>query len=64
VNKTAIIITHRIFPSFVFDQIIVMEDGMVLEKGTHEALVKANGYYANLLRTQQMDAGLPQKQAF
>jgi ABC-type multidrug transport system fused ATPase/permease subunit len=41
-----------------------MDDGMVLEKGTHEALVKANGYYANLLRTQQMDAGLPQYQAF
>lgn len=54
-DKTAIIITHRIFPSFVFDQIIVMEDGMVLERGTHEALVRANGYYANLLKTQQMD---------
>ena len=59
-DKTAIIITHRIFPSFVFDQIIVMEDGMVLEKGTHEDLVKANGYYAHLLRTKQMDAGISQ----
>jgi len=57
-DKTAIIITHRIFPSFVFDQIIVMEDGKIIEKGTHEALLKANGYYANLLRTQQMDAGI------
>jgi ATP-binding cassette subfamily B protein len=56
-DKTAIIITHRIFPSFVFDQIIVMEDGKIIEKGTHDALLKADGYYANLLRTQQMDAG-------
>lgn len=59
-DKTAIIITHRIFPSFVFDQIIVMEDGKIIEKGTHEALLKADGYYANLLRTQQMDAGTAQ----
>jgi ATP-binding cassette subfamily B protein len=56
-DKTAIIITHRIFSSFVFDRIIVMEDGKIIENGTHEALVKADGYYANLLRTQQMDAG-------
>ena len=56
-DKTSIIITHRIFPSFVFDQIIVMEDGKIIEKGTHEALLKTDGYYANLLRTQQMDAG-------
>jgi ATP-binding cassette subfamily B protein len=59
-DKTAIIITHRIFPSFVFDQIIVMEDGKIIEKGTHEALLKEDGYYANLLRTQQMDAGTAQ----
>ena len=56
-DKTAIIITHRIFSSFVFDRIIVMEDGKIIENGTHDALVKADGYYANLLRTQQMDAG-------
>lgn len=59
-HKTAIIITHRIFPSFVFDQIIVMEDGMIIEKGTHEGLLRADGYYAHLLRTQQMDAGTAQ----
>ena len=54
VDKTAIIITHRIFPSFNFDQIIVMEDGRVIEQGTHESLLLADGYYANLLNSQQM----------
>lgn len=54
VDKTAIVITHRIFPSFSFDQIIVMEDGEIIEKGTHDSLLLANGYYANLLRSQQI----------
>ena len=54
-NKTAIIITHRIFPSFKFSQIIVMEDGKIIEKGTHDSLLAQNGAYAELLRTQQID---------
>lgn len=53
-EKTAIVITHRIFPSFTFNQIIVMEDGRVIETGTHQSLLSADGYYANLLRTQEM----------
>ena len=54
-NKTAIIITHRIFPSFKFNQIIVMEDGKIIEKGTHDSLLAQNGAYAELLSTQQID---------
>jgi ATP-binding cassette subfamily B protein len=52
-NRTALIITHRIFPSFSFDKIIVMEDGEIIESGTHSELVSLNGYYANLLLMQQ-----------
>lgn len=55
-NKTAIIITHRIFPSFKFEQILVMEDGRIIEKGTHESLLALNGAYADLLRTQQIQS--------
>lgn len=51
-ERTALIITHRIFPSFTFDQIIVFEDGMITEQGTHDQLIRLNGYYANLLKMQ------------
>lgn len=51
-HKTAIIITHRIFSSFNFDNIIVLENGEVAEQGTHEALMTKNGYYAELYRLQ------------
>jgi ATP-binding cassette subfamily B protein len=54
-NKTAIIITHRIFPSFKFDQILVMEDGKIIERGTHETLLSQNGAYTDILRKQQID---------
>lgn len=51
-DKTAIIITHRIFSSFRFDNIIVLEDGKVSEQGSHETLMANNGYYAELYRMQ------------
>jgi len=50
--KTALIITHRIFAGFKFDQIIVLEDGMIIEQGTHEQLLNLNGYYAELYKMQ------------
>ena len=52
-ERTAIIITHRILPTFKFDKIIVLEDGMILEEGIHEELVLKGGYYADLLSAQQ-----------
>ncbi len=51
-DKTAIIITHRIFSSFRFNRIVVLEDGMITENGTHEELLERNGYYAELYRLQ------------
>lgn len=51
-NKTAIIITHRIFSTFRFDNIIVLEQGKLAEQGTHEQLMAHNGYYADLYRLQ------------
>jgi len=51
-NKTAIIITHRIFTVLNFDKIVIIEDGTIIEQGTHEELLFANGYYAELYRLQ------------
>ncbi len=51
-DKTAIIITHRIFMGLNFDKIIIIEDGKIIEQGTHEELLFANGYYAELYRLQ------------
>ena len=56
-NKTAIIITHRIFSLFHFDKIVVIEDGQIVEQGTHEQLLNLNGYYTELYtRQQQQDS--------
>lgn len=51
-NKTAIIITHRILTAINFDQVVVLDDGKIVEKGTHEQLLKLNGEYAELYRLQ------------
>ena len=51
-DKTAIIITHRIFSSFRFDNIIVLDNGGIAEQGTHDELIAGNGYYAELYRLQ------------
>ncbi|MEI7734071.1 MAG: ABC transporter ATP-binding protein [Ferruginibacter sp.] len=54
-NKTAIIITHRIFSLFKFDKIILLEEGKIAEQGTHEALLRQNGLYAEMYQRQQTE---------
>lgn len=51
-DKTSIIITHRIFSLFSFDTIVVLEDGKIVEKGTHQDLLDLNGYYNHLYYRQ------------
>ena len=53
-NKTAVIITHRVFSLLSFDKIIVLDDGEIVEQGTHDELMKIpNGFYAKLYTKQQ-----------
>ena len=54
-NKTAIIITHRIYSLLEFDKIVVLDEGKVAEIGTHEELSRNGGYYAELVERQRME---------
>ncbi len=51
-DKTAIIITHRIFSRFQFNKIIVLNEGIIAEIGTHEQLMDLKGYYEELYNLQ------------
>jgi ATP-binding cassette subfamily B protein len=52
-DKTAVIITHRIFSLFSFDKIIVIDDGKIVEQGTHQQLLDLNGLYTDMFKRQQ-----------
>lgn len=54
-NKTAIIITHRIYALLNFDKIIVMDKGEIIESGTHQELLEQGGYYAELFEQQSLE---------
>ena len=53
-DKTSIIITHRIHGMLQFDKIIVLENGSIVEEGTHDQLLLNGGYYAEIFEQQQM----------
>ncbi len=51
-NKTTVIISHRISAIKHCDEIIVLEKGEIIEKGSHDTLIKSNGYYQELYSKQ------------
>ncbi len=51
-NKTTIVIAHRLSTIKKADQIVVMEKGNIIERGTHEELLKGSKVYENLYKKQ------------
>jgi ATP-binding cassette, subfamily B, multidrug efflux pump len=54
-GKTAILITHRIYSLLDFDKIAVLENGEIVEEGTHAELLKMGGYYFEQYENQRLE---------
>jgi len=59
-DRTTFVIAHRLSSVRTADRVLVLDDGRVVEDGTHEGLLEADGLYANFWRVQTGDiASLP-----
>lgn len=54
-DKTVIVISHRIFSSLDFDNIVILENGKVAEQGTHQELLELKGIYADFYEKQNFE---------
>lgn len=59
-RKTLVVVTHRLPAIRDFDLIVVLKNGMIVEKGTHEQLMKINGLYTSLYTKEAMEEKLIQ----
>ena len=53
-DRTTIIIAHRISTVKDADHIIVLDEGRIVEQGTHDTLIHLNGIYTKMYQQQQM----------
>jgi ATP-binding cassette subfamily B protein len=56
-GRTSLVIAHRLSTIRSADRILVVDDGRIVESGTHEELLALGGRYADLYRTQFTDGG-------
>ncbi|MCW5624486.1 MAG: ABC transporter ATP-binding protein/permease, partial [Burkholderiales bacterium] len=57
-NRTTLVIAHRLSTVVDADQIIVMDRGRILERGTHRELLERDGAYARMWRLQQQEEAI------
>jgi len=57
-QRTSIIVSHRVSTVRDADQIVVLHDGRVAERGTHDELIRRDGFYADLYRKQLLEEEL------
>jgi ATP-binding cassette subfamily B protein len=57
-SRTTIIVSHRVSTVRTADQILVLDDGAIVERGTHNQLVAHNGLYAELYKKQLLEEEL------
>jgi ABC-type multidrug transport system fused ATPase/permease subunit len=53
-GRTSIVIAHRLSTIRNADQILVLQQGHIVEQGTHSSLMSQNGVYADYVGLQQM----------
>lgn len=57
-GRTSLVIAHRLSTIAHADQILVLENGLIVERGTHEELIAKNGLYFDLYQKQNMQSEL------
>jgi ATP-binding cassette subfamily B multidrug efflux pump len=57
-QRTAIIVSHRISTVRDADQILVLDEGRIVQRGTHAQLASREGFYADLYRKQLLEEEL------
>ncbi|HVO37746.1 MAG TPA: ABC transporter ATP-binding protein, partial [Spirochaetia bacterium] len=62
-GKTLIVVSHRISPLKGADRILVMDEGRIVEQGSHEELASRGGLYERLVRYQQLEKSIASPEA-
>jgi subfamily B ATP-binding cassette protein MsbA len=53
-DRTSLVIAHRLSTISNADEIIVLQKGVIIERGTHDSLIYQNGFYKKLVEMQEI----------